>query len=85
MGRSTNPEHLASHIRDALADDPRLNVLDIEVRIVADMLHLHGELASDELLIVAEQIAREHAPHLTIVNRLTVYRPLHPPRHERIR
>ncbi|HEX4460247.1 MAG TPA: BON domain-containing protein [Polyangia bacterium] len=85
MGSSTPHEHLASHIRDALADDPRLNVLDIEVRIVAGVLHLHGELASAELLGVAEQIAREHAPQLPIVNRLTVCRPLHAPRHERIR
>ena len=85
MGSSKIHEHLASRLRDALADDPRLNVLDIEVRIVADSVHLHGELGSHELLAVAEQIAREQAPHLTIVNRLTVCRPLQAPRHERIR
>jgi osmotically-inducible protein OsmY len=85
MRGSNVDEHLASHVRDALADDPRLNVLDIEVRIVADVLHLHGELASHELLVIAEQIAREHAPHLPIANRLTVCRPSHAPRHERIR
>jgi osmotically-inducible protein OsmY len=85
MGSSAIHEHLASHIRDALADDPRLNVLDIEVRIVADVLHLHGELASQELSVIAEQIAHEHAPHLSIVNRLTVCGPLNAPRHERIR
>jgi osmotically-inducible protein OsmY len=78
-------EHLASQVRDALADDPRLNVLDIEVRIVADVLHLHGELASEALVAVAEQIARELAPGLPIVNRLTVCRPAHAPGHERIR
>lgn len=85
MGSSQTDEHLASHIRDRLADDPRLNVLDIEVRVVAGVLHLHGELASQELLAIAEQIARELAPHLSIANRLTVCQPLHAPRHERIR
>ena len=85
MPSSAIHEHLASHVRDALADDPRLNVLDIEVRIVAGALHLHGELASVELLVVAEQIARELAPGLAIVNRLQVCRVLHAPGHERIR
>jgi osmotically-inducible protein OsmY len=85
MRGSKVDEHLASHVRDALADDPRLNVLDIEVRIVAGALHLHGTLGSDELMAVAEQIARELAPKLEIVNRLTVRRTTHAPGHERIR
>ena len=85
MARAESDEHLASRVRDALADDARLNVLDIEVRVVADALYLHGELGSDELRAAAETIARELAPSLTIVNRLTVCRPARRPDHERIR
>lgn len=81
----TPSEHLASHIRDAFADDPRLNALDIEVEIVAGKLHLHGEVASAELIAVAEQIAREAAPTHEIVNRLAVCRGGGEPRAERIR
>ena len=78
-------EHLASRVRDALGEDPRLNVLDIEVRVVEGTLYLHGELASEELVVVAERIARELAPGLDVDNRLTVCRPARHPDHERIR
>jgi osmotically-inducible protein OsmY len=78
-------EHLASRVRDALAEDPRLNVLDVEVRIVADALHLHGSVASPELIEAAECIARELAPAHAIINRLTVYLADRDPDHERIR
>ena len=85
MGAGKTDEHLASRVRDALAEDPRLNVLDIEVRIVGDGLHLHGAVASHELLEAAAQIARELAPAHTIINRLTVSRCDRDPDHERIR
>jgi osmotically-inducible protein OsmY len=85
MGGGKIDQHLASRVRDALAEDPRLNVLDVEVRIVGDALHLHGAVASRELIEVAECIARELAPAHAIVNRLTVYRAERDPDHERIR
>ena len=78
-------EHLASRVRDALAEDSRLNVLDVEVRIIAGALHLHGAVASGELIEVAERIARELAPTHAIVNRLTIVRAERHPDHERIR
>jgi osmotically-inducible protein OsmY len=78
-------EHLASRVRDALAEDSRLTVLDIEVRIVGNALHLHGAVASRELIEAAECVARELAPAHTIVNRLTVVRCERAPDHERIR
>lgn len=78
-------EHLASRVREALAEDPRLNVLDVEVRIVGDAMHLHGELSSAELIEVAERIAHELAPELAIINRLSVCQAVRSPDHERIR
>jgi osmotically-inducible protein OsmY len=85
MGSGKLDEHLASRVRDALAEDARLNVLDVEVRIVGNALHLHGTVSSGELIEMAELIARELAPTHTIVNRLTVYRLERGPDHERIR
>ena len=85
MDRVESHEHLESRVRVALAEDPRLNVLDIEVRVVAGTLYLHGELNSRELADVAERIARELAPELAVENRLTVCRPARKPDHERIR
>lgn len=78
-------EHLASRIRDALAEDSRLNVLDVEVRIVGGTLHLHGAVGSHELIEIAERIARELAPAHAIINRMTICRPERNPGHERIR
>ncbi len=86
MARARVDAHLASRVRDALAEDPRLNVLDVEVRFAGGALHLHGELASEELIEIAQDIARELLPDdVAVVNRLTVCHPARNPDHERIR
>jgi len=85
MDGGKTDEHLASRVRDALAEDSRLNVLDVEVRVVGGTLHLHGAVGSRELIDIAERIARELAPAHAIVNRLTIVRPERDPGHERIR
>ena len=78
--------HLASQLHDALAEDERTNILDIEVQIVGDECHLHGEVASEELKRHAEAIAQEITEGMTIHNRLRVVGPpALPPQHEQIR
>jgi osmotically-inducible protein OsmY len=77
--------HLASQLHDALAEDPRVNVLDVEVQIIDGEVHLHGEVASEELKRQAEAIAVEITEGMPVHNRLSVAaEPAQPPRHEQI-
>jgi osmotically-inducible protein OsmY len=79
------PGHLASQLRDALAEDPRMNVLDIEVRIVDGRVHLHGDVPSEELKRQAQAIAEELSEGMPVVNRLNVGgEPAQSPRNEQI-
>jgi osmotically-inducible protein OsmY len=78
--------HLASHLHDALAEDERLNVLDIEVQIIDGDVHLHGEVSSEELRRLAQAIAEEITEGMRVHNRLRVTgAPDHTPSHEHIR
>lgn len=78
--------HLASQLRDALAEDGRVNVLDIEVQIVEGEVHLHGRVPSEEVKREAEAIAREVCEGMLVHNRLDVVaEPEHAPRSEQIR
>lgn len=77
--------HLASQLHDALAEDSRLNVLDIEVQIIEGEVYLHGEVSSEELKHQAEVIAREITEGMVVHNRLRVVgEPGQSPRHEQI-
>ncbi len=78
--------HLASQLHDALAEDERMNVLDIEVQIIEGECHLHGEVASEELKRHAQAIAEEITEGMPIHNRLRVAaEPSQSPHHEQIR
>ncbi len=71
-GANIHPQHLASLLRNALGEDPRCNVLDLEIRVVGGKLHLQGEVPSVEVLRAIETIVRELAPELELVSRLLV-------------
>jgi osmotically-inducible protein OsmY len=78
--------HLASRLRDALAEDPRMNVLDIEVNVIDGRIHLHGHVGSAELARIAQRIAEELTEGMHVENRLhVVSEPAHGPGNERIR
>ncbi len=50
MTRQAEPEeeYLAQHLRDALAEDPRVNELGIAVTVARDHVYLSGQVATDE-------------------------------------
>ena len=78
--------HLASQLRDALAEDARMNVLDVEVQIIEGHVHLHGQVASEELKRQAQAIAEELTEGMPVHNRLHVTsEPAQSPRNEQIR
>jgi osmotically-inducible protein OsmY len=78
--------HLASHLRNMLAEDSRMNVLDIEVQIIEGVVHLHGQVPSEELKRIAQAIAEELTEGMPVHNRLhVVSAPVEGPRNEQIR
>jgi osmotically-inducible protein OsmY len=84
--KDIGPGHLAGQLNDALAEDPRLHVLDIQVQVIEGRVHLHGQVGSEQLKQYAEAIAREISEGMPIVCRLQVIgEPAHAPRDEQIR
>lgn len=67
--------HLETHLRRAIAEDARTNVLDIDVRIIDGCVHLRGQVPSQALRDAVQSIAEEIAEGLRIENRLEVLQP----------
>jgi osmotically-inducible protein OsmY len=66
-------QYLASKLEDALATDPRVNALDVKVRIRGDKIHLTGDIPTEERRGAATQVVTELASGLEVLNELTVY------------
>jgi hypothetical protein len=65
--------HLVAHIREALAEDPRTNALDIQVLVTSGKVFLMGQVACEARRKVALEVAREHTPdHLELVSELWI-------------
>ena len=54
--------HLVARLREALAEDPRTNVLDVQVMVSAGKVFLMGPIACEERRRVVVEVAREHVP-----------------------
>ncbi len=66
-------QYLAGKLEDALATDPRVNALDVRVRICGGKIHLTGEISTEERREAATQVVTELAPDIEVINELTVY------------
>lgn len=55
-------KHLVGRIREALATDPRTNVLDITIKVAGGKAFLIGEVSSDERRQAAREVAAEILP-----------------------
>lgn len=55
-------KHLIGRIREALATDPRTNVLDITIKVAGGKAFIIGEVASDERKQAARDVASEVLP-----------------------
>jgi len=56
------PKHLIGRIREALATDPRTNVLDITIKVTGGKAFLIGEVASEERKRAAADVVGEMLP-----------------------
>jgi osmotically-inducible protein OsmY len=66
-------KHLVARLHEALATDPRTNILDVNVRIAVDRAYLIGQVDSEERRRVAEQVIRELLPgQIELINELWI-------------
>jgi BON domain len=64
--------YLGSRIEKLLAEDPRTSELGIQVRVTGDRVFLRGEVACGDRRARVEEVVREVAPDLDIVDDLAV-------------
>jgi osmotically-inducible protein OsmY len=79
------PHYVAERVRAALAADPRLNDLGIQVKIIERKVILSGAVATHERQSMAETIVRELLPDHEIQNEVGVLEIVDPPAPERMR
>ena len=65
-------EYRIQHIRDALAADPRVGELGIEIKVAGGRAHLMGIVPTDERRSAIEQVVASVAPDLEVSYELTV-------------
>ncbi len=64
--------YLPEHVRDALANDPRVGELGVQVVIRGGSLVLSGTVGSSERQAVAAELARGLAPGVLVVDETIV-------------
>lgn len=65
-------EHMLAHLREALAEDPRLHELNIEASVAGGTLVLRGRVTTDERRELVGRVAGEILPGYHIENRVGV-------------
>ncbi|RCV50000.1 nucleotidyltransferase family protein [Marinitenerispora sediminis] len=66
------PQYLAGHLQQALAEDPRTGALGIRVRVHGTDVHLSGDLPSRERRRMVLAVAREMVPDYVVHDDLSV-------------
>ncbi len=73
MSEPREPEHYAGErLRDALAADPRVSELGLQVHIVAEHVFVTGQVSTPERVEAVSEIAGHVLPDLVLHNELTV-------------
>jgi predicted nucleotidyltransferase len=66
--------HMIAHLRERLAEDPRVNELNIEAGFQDSALVLRGRVSTAERREAVQDVATELMPHTEIVNEVVVVR-----------
>ena len=64
--------YLAEHLREALAQDPRVGELGLDIEIIGETVVLRGTLSSPERQEAVAAIARDLIPHHAVRNETAV-------------
>jgi osmotically-inducible protein OsmY len=66
-------KYLEAHIREALAEDDRCNMLDVQIRVADDRVFVIGVVESEHRRLAAEEVVREQVPtSMEVVNQLCI-------------
>ncbi len=65
-------QYLVAKIQSALAEDPRVNMLDIKIMIIQNRVHLIGEVMSEERRTAAGVVVSAVAPGIEVRNELRI-------------
>ena len=65
-------QYLVAKIQSALADDPRVNILDIKIMVIQNKVHLIGEVISEDCRAAAADVVLAVAPGIEVRNELRV-------------
>jgi osmotically-inducible protein OsmY len=76
--------YLAEHIRDALAQDPRLSELHVDITITPGKIFLTGSVASEERRAWLTKVVRDLLPDREVVNHTSIEAPADEPDVERL-
>lgn len=68
------PHYRAQRLRDALVHDPRVNELQLEVKIVGDQVFVTGNISSDERRHAVSDVVEGLVPELKVHNQTVVVR-----------
>jgi hypothetical protein len=68
--------YLAEHVKDALANDPLLSELHVDVTITSGKVFLTGTVGSEERRQSLTAVVGELLPDLEVVNHTTVEAPV---------
>lgn len=66
------PQYLVEHVRDAMAGDPRIGELHVQVRIIGERVFLTGEVATQERHDAISEVVARVLPQHEVHNQTTV-------------
>ena len=73
MNGAPEPEdYQVQRVREALAKDPRVGELELEVRFAGGKVFVSGLVGTDERRRAIDEVAREVVPDLRVVNETAV-------------
>lgn len=83
--RSQDSFYAVAHLQERLAEDSRVNELDIQIEQQGTKILLRGEVPFDERKRAVEEIAKESLPDFSIENQIRVSNFQEPPEVEEIK
>jgi hypothetical protein len=82
---STEPEYLIAGICEALAEDPRVGEIELDVRIERDVAVIRGVVQTEDRRQGIDEVIAERFPDVSVRNEVTVLEAPRPPAEEDLR
>jgi osmotically-inducible protein OsmY len=76
--------YLVEHIRDAMAQDPRLSELHVDITVTSGKVFLTGSVASEERRACLTTVVRDLLPDREVVNHTSIDAPADEPDVEKL-